>query len=342
MTNIINPESFLNYRDKGILLVDVRTPLEFSESHIPGAINIPLFSNLERADVGTIFKQKNKEAALLQALDYAGPNLSSYLKILNKATRNMEVLLYCWRGGMRSKSMGWLFNLAGYNTFILEGGYRAYKHHLRDILNLEAKLIILGGMTGSGKSEILNDFELSDHQVVDLEGLANHKGSAFGALGQDDQPSNKHFENLIGEKWRSLDLSKPVWLEDESSSIGKVSIPRSVFLKMRTSNLINIEREKQNRINRLVFEYSLFSENELKDSIMKIAKRLGGKDTTLCVEAVDDENYELVVELTLNYYDKAYSRGILKRDQTTVFTVLVSNDNSANQVIDFAKKHKLI
>jgi len=336
MVNRINATEFLNLRDNSTPVIDVRTPLEFNESHIPGAINIPLFSDEERVIVGTAYKQENKESALIKALDFTGPKLSSFIKSLNKVTQKREVLVYCWRGGFRSQSMAWLFDLAGYKTSLLEGGYRAYRNHLKEYFENDQKIIILGGMTGSGKSEILPKLKRIGQQIIDLEGLANHKGSAFGAMGQDDQPTIKQFENLLGEKWRKLDQNKPVWLEDESASIGKVSIPKEIFIKMRNSFVVKIEREKRNRIERLVREYALFSKDELKTAIIKITKKLGGLNTTLCLEAIDNSDYELVVDLSLIYYDRAYTKGITKRDPSTVFSIFIkNNETEAEEIMEF-------
>ena len=341
MPETVTPEFFLIQRDNQIPLIDVRTPLEFNESHIPGAINIPIFSDEERAEVGTLYKQVNREAALLKALDYTGPKLSSFLKTINKITRKKELLLYCWRGGMRSNSMAWLFELGGYKTTILKDGYRAYRNYLKEIFGEDQKIIILGGMTGSGKSEILAHLETANEQIIDLEGIAHHKGSAFGALGQEVQPGNKQFENILGEKWRNLDRNKVVWLEDESAAIGKVSIPKEIYVKMRSSNVIRINRSKEERIKRLINEYSSFTKDQLAESVLKITKKLGGLNTGICLEAIDNEDYEKVVELTLHYYDKTYLSGIMKRNQNSVFNLSYNSNNSVSDILEFAKNNNL-
>ncbi len=327
MIEIIEISEFLNLRDKGILVVDVRTPAEFSESHIPKAFNIPLFTDDERVIVGTKYKKSNREAAVMQGLDFVGPKLTSYIKALRKQPNRKDVLIHCWRGGMRSSSMAWLFDLYGYNVKVLKGGYKAYRKHVISGFETKVPLIVVGGMTGSGKSEILHALKSKGKQIIDLEGIANHKGSAFGALGQDIQPTTSQFQNNLFEIWRLLDYDKPIWIEDESANIGKVSLPKELFNQIRESKLVLIELDKEIRIKRLIIEYAIFSEDELIQSVNRISKRLGDKHTQLCIDAIKNKDYHLVADLTLNYYDKAYRNGLSKRDKDSISTIEISENN---------------
>ena len=344
MSILIETAEFLKLRDKGITVVDVRTASEFSESHIPGAVNIPLFTDEERVVVGTKFKKSNREAAIIQGLDFVGPKLSQYIKTLRKLTNNKEVLMHCWRGGMRSSSMAWLFELYGYNVKLLDGGYKTYRKYVINSFETKVPLIVLGGMTGSGKSEILHALQAIGQQLIDLEGIANHKGSAFGALGQDTQPTTSQFQNNLFEIWRQLDYDKPIWIEDESASIGRVSMPRELFKQIRESKLILVEIDKNVRINRLIKEYAIFTDDELIQSVNKIHKRLGDENTKRCIEAVKNKNYFLVADLTLNYYDKAYRNGLSKRDKESIFTIEIqqrNQDENARAILNFAKNNHL-
>ncbi len=344
MSILIHTAEFLKLRDKGITVVDVRTASEFSESHIPGAVNIPLFTDEERVVVGTKFKKSNREAAILQGLDFVGPKLSQYIKILRKVTKNKEVLVHCWRGGMRSSSMAWLFELYGYNVKLLDGGYKAYRKHVINSFETIVPLIVIGGMTGSGKSEILHSLKAIRQQVIDLEDIANHKGSAFGALGQDAQPTTSQFQNNLFEIWRQLDYNKPIWIEDESASIGRVSMPKELFKQIRESKLILVEVDKTVRINRLIKEYAIFTDDELIQSVNKIHKRLGDENTKRCIEAINNKNYYLVADLTLNYYDKAYRNGLSKRDKETIFKIEIqqrNQDENAKAILNFALNNHL-
>lgn len=326
MINQINIETY--YSDYlSIPVIDVRTPAEFKKGHIPNALNIPIFSNEERIKVGTSYKQQNKDAALLLGLEYVGPKLKNFVKSAKKIATNNKLILYCWRGGMRSKSMAWLFDLAGIEVYVINGGYKAYRNYILSSFNNVAKIIVLGGKTGSGKSEILRKIQKTNQQFIDLEEIANHKGSAFGALGQNSQPSTEFFENLLFEEWRKIDFSKTLWVEDESMNIGQVAIPLALFKQIRNSFVINIDVDKQTRIERLVIEYSNFSCEILSFIINKISKRLGGLETKIALKALQAADYKQVAEITLSYYDKAYLFGLSKRERSKVHTLVIEEYN---------------
>ena len=222
-----------------IPVIDVRSPAEFEKGHIPGAFNIPLFNNEERAIVGTLYKQKGKNEAVLAGLDIVGPKMSSLVSEARKISVNNEVLVHCWRGGMRSGSFCWLLNTVGIKASTLKKGYKAYRNHVLQSFEKPFQIIILGGETGSGKTEILKYIREEGEQVIDLEGIAHHKGSSFGAIGQEPQPRPEQFENDLALQWNKLDPSKRIWLEDESKNIGRVFITDSLW---NTTNFIQISR----------------------------------------------------------------------------------------------------
>jgi tRNA 2-selenouridine synthase len=309
---------------KNIAVIDVRSPAEFEKGHIPGAYNIPLFSNEERAVIGTLYKRKGKEDAVLKGYDIVGPKMRSLVEQA-RIISEKELLVYCWRGGMRSASMAWLFGTYGIQERTLNGGYKAYRKHIRDSFELPQKICILGGLTGSGKTEILNELENQGEQVLDLERIANHKGSAFGALGQNSQPTNEQFENLLGKEWLKFDSSRVIWIEDESHSIGSVWIPDNLFAKLRRSQVINIICSKDERIERLVKDYSTFPDEQLEQIIVKIGKRLGGQHVKIAIEALHEKDYHTVASISLNYYDKTYSFGLAKREKSSVMELHVEN-----------------
>lgn len=345
MSNLVSCGEFLQLQQKSIPVVDVRTPTEFELGHIPYAFNIPLFSDEERIVVGTKYKQENKEAAILQGLDFVGPKMSGFIKSLQQITTKKEVLVHCWRGGQRSRSMAWLFGLGGFTVTILDGGYKAYRNFMLETFSRPAKLVILGGMTGSGKSDILKNIYALGHQVVDLELLAHHKGSAFGAIGQETQPTPQQFENNLFEVWRNLDLSSPIWLEDESASIGKTSIPRPLFQQIRNSKVIKIEVDKDIRIGRLVNEYAVFGKDVLKSAVQKIEKRLGNLAMVESLEAIDTGDFKNAVGHILSYYDKAYTKGLSKREQATVFPLAINSSvaqEAAEKIIRFARDNSIV
>ena len=197
MANLIQIEQFLTL-SVSHPVIDVRSPSEFSQGHVPGAINIPLFDDQERKIVGIRYKQVNKEAAMYAGLEFAGKKLVELAKEgEKKAGKNKTLLVHCWRGGMRSKSMVWLFETLGLTCYLLEGGYKSYRHYVHNEMALQLHVNVIGGRTGSGKTDILLFLEHAGEPVIDLEGFAHHKGSAFGARGESIQPTTEQFENEL-------------------------------------------------------------------------------------------------------------------------------------------------
>ena len=187
MSKVIQAQEFLKLSAK-YPIIDVRSPAEYDNAHIPGALSLPLFSNDERAAVGTIYKQCGKVKAVSKGLEIAGPKLSSFAKFA-LSLKTDHLLIHCWRGGMRSSSMAWLIETLGIKCTLLEGGYKSYRSHIRAELAKPFKIALLGGYTGSGKTELLQHLHNNNQQIIDLEAIAKHKGSAFGAIGQPQQPS---------------------------------------------------------------------------------------------------------------------------------------------------------
>lgn len=318
-------EDFLS-QSSSIPIIDVRTPAEFAQGHIPGAHNIPLLSNEERAVVGTMYKHQGKEPAFEKALEYAGPNMVDYVRKAKKINNDSRLLVYCWRGGMRSGSMAWLFNQAGIESHTLEGGYRAFRRHIHSKFENAKKIIVLGGYTGSGKTDILKEMK-NKCQVIDLEGLAHHKGSAFGFIGQSEQPTTEQFENNLGMEWLKLDNDNEIWLEDESRNIGKVYLPDNLYSKIRNSILIFLEMPKAIRIQRLVKEYSKYDDEMIAFALNKIKKRIGGLNYNDALDALDKKDYNKIADISLTYYDKAYLYGMNKRDHKKIFKIIIEEDN---------------
>jgi len=294
-------------------VIDVRTPAEFDQGHIPGAVNIPLFDDHERKVIGTLYKQKSKQAAIYKGLEFAGKKLSMLAREGEKAAgKDRTLLLHCWRGGMRSSSMAWLFGTTGLTCQVLKGGYRSYRGFLREQLSIPFNLKVIGGRTGSGKTAILHQLEKMGEQVVDLEGIAHHRGSAFGALGEPPQPTTEQFENDLFDRLSRLDRSRPVWIEDESRNIGKCVIPGEIYTQMLESDLFFLDIPREERAKYLVSHYAASNRKELKSCVARIERKLGGDRTREALEAIDCEDFFYTAMITLHYYDKAYMYSLEK------------------------------
>jgi len=313
MANYLSPYEFLKASAK-YPVVDVRTPSEYAKGHIPVAVNLPLFSDEERAVVGTLYKKQGRNQAILKGLEFIGPQMSQKAKAAIRLAVEGTLLVHCWRGGMRSASLAWLFEKVGIDTYLLEGGYKAYRASFREMLKQKKwNFVVLGGPTGSGKTDVLKALAAQGEQVLDLEGLANHKGSAFGALGQEKQPTCEQFENDIHEVLRHFNPERIIWVEGESHSIGRVVIPDLLFEILMDSPLVMFDLEREKRLDRLVTEYGCFDKALLAQSVKKIEKRLGGLRTKEALEALDDGNYRKVADITLQYYDKGYANSLAQR-----------------------------
>jgi tRNA 2-selenouridine synthase len=324
-----------------IPIADVRSPSEFSQGHIPGAVNIPLFDDNERASVGIKYKKEGRLPAILEGLKNAGPLLGFKLEQALTLAKDGKLLVHCWRGGMRSESMAWLFSLGNIDTSVLEGGYKSFRRYLLEKLSEKRRMIVLGGMTGSSKSHILRYLGSTGHPVLDLEKLANHKGSAFGALGQPPQPTTEQFANLLFMESIRSDTGDPCWVEDESRNIGSVFLPDQFYLNMQDSPVIVLVMDIKTRLPRLMEEYSKYPPESLKASILKINKRLGGDNTRDAIAAVETGNIARAIEISLDYYDKAYLFGLTKKESKNIIRVETDTDDieiNAIKILEAASK----
>lgn len=320
MSKEISIKEFLSSRTN-TPIVDVRSPKEYQLAHIPGAINIPLFNDAERAMVGTTYKHEGREKAITQGLELVGPKMAEFVaegkRILHEH-QAAYITMHCWRGGMRSKSMATLFNFAGIPTLTITGGYKVYRNAVQQSFAAPLPLIVLGGKTGSAKTAILQALQQQGEQIIDLEKLANHKGSAFGQLGEDPQPSSEYFENLLFEKIQQLDSTKRIWIEDESHLIGKVFIPETFWEQMRNAQVIYCDFPIEERINYLVTTYGNFDHEGVIESVKRITKKLGGQHAKAALEAYEAGDLKKATEIVLVYYDKTYNFGLSKRNPAQV------------------------
>lgn len=340
MIETLKPDDFLASSHEGVI-VDVRTPAEFEKGHIPGAINIPLFSNEERVVVGTIYIKKGKEPAVEKGLEFVGARLAQLVKDAKKASQGKPIYLYCWRGGMRSGSVGWLFSTAGLEVKLLKGGYKAFRRNFETLIqNNDWRFIMLGGSTGCGKTELLHKLKAQGEQIIDLEALASHKGSAFGGLGMVKQPTTEHFINILNMYMRELDPKRRVWCESESMLIGHVFLPPSFYQLMSRSAQIEVTMDQEQRLDRLCVEYGKFDIDMLKEAFTKIRKRLGFDQTKMALEALDNNDVREAARLALNYYDKAYKQSSDKKERLWRKSFQVDNNDMQKSTEELIKMIK--
>lgn len=247
----IDLETFFKLRNE-LPVIDVRSEGEFAEGHIPGAHNIPILTNDDRVAVGTRYKKEGQHQAIMEGFHRVGPRLEQIIK--DSLAFAPEFIVHCWRGGMRSGNFASFVSMAGIKTHLLKGGYKTWRTHVLNQFEQPFNFLQIGGCTGSGKTELLWELKKAGAQVLDLEGLANHKGSAFGHLGLPPQPTTEQFQNELFEALTKLDPAKPIWIEDESFAIGKVFLPDSFWRTMTKSPLIELVVPEEVRIDRLVHE----------------------------------------------------------------------------------------
>ena len=299
-------------------LIDVRSPGEYYKGNMSNSINIPLFNDEERSIIGKIYKNNGRERAVYQGLKFTEKKIDNLTNSLFEAINiyknlNNEVnidepifKIYCARGGMRSMSICWLLEKFDIKAITLIGGYKSYRRWTLDSFNKKWKIFVIGGKTGTGKTNLLKILEKNNYQVIDLEGLANHRGSTFGGLGMKQQPSNEQFENLIAEKLKGFNKNNHIIVEAESSNIGKCKIPHEFFKLMKIAKRVEIIKSESNRLQELVKTYSIYDEKDLENAVLRIKKRLGPQRTKIAIESIKNKDWESVCKSVLEYYDKCY------------------------------------
>lgn len=325
----ITIDQYLENGEK-VPVIDVRSPKEFAIAHIPGAINMPLFDDNDRAIVGITYKQEGQQAAIEKGLNLVGPKMAGFVTAAKKILTDSDttqLFMHCWRGGMRSKSMATLFNFAGIQTTVLKGGYKAYRRKVQASFAQNLQLIVVGGRTGSAKTAILHALQQSGEQIIDLEKLANHKGSAFGHLGEAAQPGTEYFENLLFETIQLLDHTKRIWIEDESHLIGTVFIPEPFWEQMRAATVMYCDFPVSERINYLVNTYGNFDKDGVLDAVKRITKKLGGQHAKAALEAYEAGDLKKATETVLVYYDKTYDYGLSKRNASLIKQIKMDRIN---------------
>jgi tRNA 2-selenouridine synthase len=295
-------------------VLDVRSPGEYNHAHIPGAYNLPLFSDDERKEVGTAYKQQSRETAIKMGLDYFGPKMRALVEeveaICGAYNGSRTILAHCWRGGMRSGAVAWLLDLYGFKVMTLAGGYKQYRRLVLQQFEKPYLFYVLGGYTGSGKTYVLQQLQQKAQSILDLESLAVHKGSAFGAIGLQEM-----FENLLAQQLMQLPASQPTWVEDESQRIGLVNVPITLWNHMRNCPVYFLDIAFEERLNFIVEEYGSLNREKLKDAVDRIQKRLGGLETKTALQFLEEGDMKECFRILLKYYDKWYLKGLNNREE---------------------------
>lgn len=339
----LSSKEFLE-QSKNELIVDVRAPLEFQKGHIINAVNVPLFDNYERAEIGTLFKKQGKDKAVTRGLEIVSPKLVNFLADVQKLTKNKKVFVYCFRGGMRSNSFAWLMNTGGLEAKILKGGYKAYRNHVLNYFVEDKKMILLGGRTGSGKTDVLRWLSDNNYPVIDIEQIAHHKGSAFGSINEKKQAPQQVFENNLFHELRNKETCNYYLLEDEAQSLGCNKIPFQLWHHMKNAPIIKLIIPFEARVEKLVQDYTTNDIPALKNAITKISQQLGPQNAKQCLQLLDEGKLHDVAAISLSYYDKAYEYKYDRKDQQIIEVSSGTTDAATNAelikpIVESLKQH---
>ena len=345
--HILRLDQFLAELDRFDLIIDVRSPAEFALDHIPGAVNYPVLNNEERAQIGTLYKQVSPFAAKKLGAALVSRNIAHHLENhLLELPREWRPLIYCWRGGERSGAFTHILNRIGWKAMQLEGGYQGFRRTVIDGLELAAQQFtfqVICGMTGSGKTRVLQETQKYGAQILDLEALAIHRGSVLGNEPNIEQPSQKGFETALWNALRSLDPTKPVLVESESKKVGGVHIPDALMEKIRSGACIELRSSTQTRVSWLIREYHHFlsDTDNFKRKLALLTAHYGKVQIAQWSEAIDAGNFtELVEELLVKHYDPSYQSSIVRNFPRYQIEHFVQLENDSNEA--FAKAAKAI
>jgi len=337
--HILDIAQFAQARNQFDVIIDVRSPAEFALDHIPGSINYPVLNNEERAQIGTLYKQVSPFAAKKLGAAIVSRNIAQHLEqSMLDHPREWRPLIYCWRGGERSGAFTHVLNRIGWKAMQLEGGYQGFRRIVIDDLDLAAKQFqfqVICGMTGTGKTRILHELQSLGAQVLDLEGLAIHRGSVLGNEPDSEQPSQKGFETALWNALQSLDPSKPVFIESESKKVGGVHIPDALMETIRNGLCIELRSSLPTRVSWLLHEYHHFLENtaQFKEKLGLLTTRYGKVQIAEWFNQIDAGDFNpLVTDLLVKHYDPAYQSSIVRnfpKYRADFFTELLDDGDIA-------------
>jgi tRNA 2-selenouridine synthase len=323
-------------------IIDVRSPAEFAEDHVPGAISAPVLDDAERAEVGTMYKQVSAFEAKKLGAALLAKNAARHIEgLFREKPKSWHPLVYCWRGGKRSGSMAHILREIGWNAETLEGGYKAYRRWVvAELESLPSTLhfVVVHGPTGSGKSRFLAALRRQGAQALDLEDLAAHRGSVLGNLPDRPQPSQKMFESLLLRELQALDPSRPVFVEGESKKIGEIQVPEALMSRMRASPCVMLQTALDTRIELLLDEYRHFvCDRTALDRQLDCLVALHGREKIAQWKAIADWR-ELVSRLLLEHYDPAYRHSAQRNFARLADAARVQIGSAAQTAFDHAAR----
>ncbi len=343
--HILKLDQFLSKLDQFDLVIDVRSPAEFALDHIPDAVNFPVLSNDERVEIGTLYKQVSPFAAKKLGAALVSRNIANHLEHhLLEMPREWRPLIYCWRGGERSGAFTHILNRIGWKAMQLEGGYQGFRRTVIDGLEQEANdfsFQVICGMTGSGKTRVLQEIGELGAQILDLEGLAVHRGSVLGNEPNIDQPSQKGFETALWNALRKLDPSKPVFVESESKKVGGLHVPDTLMEKIRNGSCVELRSSTATRVSWLIREYHHFltDTDSFKGKLALLTTHYGKVQMRKWNEAIDAGNFpELVEELLVKHYDPSYQSSIVRNFPQYKLENFVQLESDSDQAFTKAAK----
>jgi len=320
MSTTINLEQTLSLRDRGAVLIDARSPAEFAEATIPGAINMPILDDAERAEVGTLYKQVGKADARRRGIALVAPKIPAMVEQAAglQGSTSLPVVVFCWRGGLRSLALTQFLTLAGIPARQLLRGHKGFRRHVLDFLDNGqwGRLIVLRGLTGVGKTHYLHRLGEAGFPILDLEGLANHRGSAFGNLGLPPQPTQKMFESLVWDVLRKVPKEAFVLAEGESRHIGRVALPVQLSRSLQIETSIWLKADMSNRVRNILNDYPAIDslKTDFTEPIMALKERLGKKTVNRYLELLDAGKWTVLVrDIMENYYDPLYQHTLPER-----------------------------
>lgn len=295
-------------RLKSNLLIDVRSPAEYRKGHIPGAFNLPLFSDEERKEIGTLYKQQSSWHAIQKGMELAVPKSDDLTKQIQEISDGRSPVIYCWRGGMRSQAVTRLLSEKGIDAEQLQGGYKAFRRSCEKIFSLPMNLQVLSGLSGCGKTEKLRELKEAGEQTIDLEALADHRGGCFGHIGMGQQPTTEHFHNKIAWELSGFDFEKTIWIENESRTLGSCHLPEALFKQMRQAPIETLHCAMEHRLENLYRDYGNANPEEWISAVRKLQKRLGLEKTKIIIEHIRGGRLREAALGVLDYYDQSYLR----------------------------------